>query len=262
LKEGRSLNISIPELNNILFEVVADIIKNERSLAVAFSGGVDSTLLAKICKDMGVHTVLLTIGFPGSHDIIFSRKIASKLELSHKTYELDENDFREQLKRVCKKIECKNISHIENCVAFFYIARFAQETGLESILTANGCDELFCGYDKYRTIYHLGKTNIELLVDEKISNEFMLMKEIETITEGFKVKIKQPFLSHKFITFSKDIPIEEKIKGCDDFVRKHILRRVALSLGVPEESAMKRKKALQYGSQIHKKFVRSLIPYY
>jgi asparagine synthase (glutamine-hydrolysing) len=35
-------------------------------------------------------------------------------------------------------------------------------------------------------------------------------------------------------------------------IRKHILREVALALGVPEESAMKPKKALQYGSSIHK----------
>jgi asparagine synthase (glutamine-hydrolysing) len=39
--------------------------------------------------------------------------------------------------------------------------------------------------------------------------------------------------------------------------RKHILRQVALSVGVPEESAMKPKKALQYGSLIHKYFKKT-----
>jgi asparagine synthase (glutamine-hydrolysing) len=37
-------------------------------------------------------------------------------------------------------------------------------------------------------------------------------------------------------------------------IRKHILRKTALALGVPEESAMKPKKALQYGSSIDKNF--------
>jgi asparagine synthase (glutamine-hydrolysing) len=37
-------------------------------------------------------------------------------------------------------------------------------------------------------------------------------------------------------------------------IRKHILRQSALELGVPEESAMKPKKALQYGSCIDKYF--------
>jgi asparagine synthase (glutamine-hydrolysing) len=40
-------------------------------------------------------------------------------------------------------------------------------------------------------------------------------------------------------------------------IRKHILRRTALALGVPEESAMKPKKALQYGSSIHKYFKKT-----
>jgi asparagine synthase (glutamine-hydrolysing) len=50
------------------------------------------------------------------------------------------------------------------------------------------------------------------------------------------------------------IPIENKIKSCNDLIRKHILRQVALSIGVPLEAAMKPKKALQYGSLIHKNF--------
>jgi hypothetical protein len=32
------------------------------------------------------------------------------------------------------------------------------------------------------------------------------------------------------------------------------LRETALSRGIPEESAMKPKKAIQYGTMIHKKF--------
>jgi asparagine synthase (glutamine-hydrolysing) len=37
-------------------------------------------------------------------------------------------------------------------------------------------------------------------------------------------------------------------------IRKHIMRRLALDIGVPQDSAMKPKKALQYGSLIHKYF--------
>jgi asparagine synthase (glutamine-hydrolysing) len=37
-------------------------------------------------------------------------------------------------------------------------------------------------------------------------------------------------------------------------MRKHVLRKAALSIGVPEESALKPKKALQYGSLIHKNY--------
>ena len=245
----------LDDLKNKMFEVVIDAINEETPFAVAFSGGIDSSLLAKICKDIErENIILLTVGFPYSKDIEFSKRISSKIGLPHKILEIEVEDFSVNLARVVQKIGCKNISHIENCVAYFYIAKLAKENDLQLILTANGCDELFCGYDQFRRIYDRGKTDIMKLMDEKIANELVLTKEIEMITQEFMVATRQPFLSQKFISFARDIPINQKIKGSDDLVRKHILREFALLIGVPKESAMKPKKALQYGSLIHKNF--------
>jgi asparagine synthase (glutamine-hydrolysing) len=245
----------LTDLKKALFEAVLDTInKNSSSLAVAFSGGIDSSLLAKICKDVGIKVTLLTVGFPLSQDIEFSKQIALKLNLSHKISVLMPEHFQKDLLYVQQRIACRNISHIENCIAYFYIARMANQNNFRLILTANGSDELFCGYDKFRLIYEKGEKRLIDFMDERIANEHLLIKEIDKITTEFGVITKQPFLSQKFINFAKGIPIEQKITGTDDFMRKHILRKLALSLGVPRESAMKPKKALQYGSLIHKNF--------
>jgi asparagine synthase (glutamine-hydrolysing) len=248
----------INDLKKALFEAVLDTInKNSSSLAVAFSGGIDSSLLAKICKDIGIKVTLLTIGFPLSQDIEFSKQIAVKLDLPHKISVLMPEQFQKDLLYVQQKIACRNISHIENCIAYFYIARMANQNNLQLILTANGCDELFCGYNKFRLIYDEGIKRIIDLIDERIANERLLLNEIDKITTEFGVLTKQPFFSQKFIDFAKDIPIEQKITGSNDFIRKHILRKLALSIGIPRESAMKPKKALQYGSLIHRNFKRT-----
>jgi asparagine synthase (glutamine-hydrolysing) len=233
---------------------VAESVDADLSVAVAFSGGLDSTLLAKICKDLGIKATLLTIGFSYSHDLEFSKIIASKIGLPHSTCILNEQEFYEVLSYVRHKIGCENVSHIENCIAYLYIANLARTCGLQQVLTANGCDELFCGYNEYRLVYDRGRTHIIELMDEKITNEMVLMKEIESITDEKGINLKKPFLTDKFISFAKSIAVDQKIKGSDDFVRKHILRMTALSIGVPEESAMKPKKAIQYGTMIHKKF--------
>lgn len=243
-------------LRKALFDAVEESISNEVSLAVAFSGGVDSALLAKICKDLGRKVMLLTIGFPESHDIEFSEMIASKMGLPHKIHKINEEQFCKDFNYVKTKINCKNVSHIENCLAFFYIASLAIRNGQGLILTGNGCDELFCGYDRYRLIYRQGKTSINELMDQRIANELVLMQEIQMITTEIGVNIKQPFLSQKFISYARDIPIDQKIRGSDDFIRKHILRESALLVGVPKDAAMKPKKAIQYGSLIHKKLNR------
>jgi asparagine synthase (glutamine-hydrolysing) len=247
----------LPDIQNALFAAVAESVNTTTtnpSVGVAFSGGLDSTLLAKICKDLGIKVTLLTIGFLHSHDLEFSKIIASKIGLPHTIYTLDEQEFYEVLSYVRQKIRCENVSHIENCIAYFYIASLASRCGLQQVLTANGCDELFCGYNEYRLVYDSGRTHITQLMDEKIVNEVTLMNEIETITGERGIKLKKPFLTDKFISFAKDIAIDQKIKGSNDLLRKHILRTVALSVGVPEESAMKAKKAIQYGTMIHKKF--------
>ena len=110
------------KLSQVLSDVVNPSMRDRGPIAVAFSGGIDSSLLATVCKKNGVPVTLLTIGFPQSHDVCFSQQIASKLNLDHRISMLEENDFYENLGKVIKKVDCENISHIENCIAFFYIA--------------------------------------------------------------------------------------------------------------------------------------------
>lgn len=248
---GMSLNLS-----QVLYDTVSEIVP-ETKAAVAFSGGIDSSLLTKICLDLGKKVTLLTVGFPGSHDIAFSKSIASKMGVQHKIATICKDDFQKDLPSIRQSIGCENISHIENCIAYFYIAKLANQNSIDLILSSNGCDELFCGYNGYRMVYNDDETAIMKFMDEKIANELTLIEEIAKVTNRFGVLVRQPFLSEKFVKFAKMIPIDQKIKGSDDMIRKHILRQAALSIGVPIESAMKAKKALQYGSLIHKYFKKS-----
>lgn len=244
----------LTDLKNELFHAVALSVNEDTQIAIAFSGGIDSTLLAQICKKIGIKVTLLTVGFHGSQDIEFSEVIAQKLALPHKIKELNKQDIQEKQKYIYNKVKCRNISHLENCIAFLYVGFLAKESNVVSVLTANGCDELFCGYDRFRSVYERGNAQIKHLIIEKITNEIHLMNEVQIATSELGIQIKQPFLSDKFVSFAMQIPIETKIKSCNDMIRKHILREVALSIGVPGDSAMKPKKALQYGSLIHKNF--------
>ena len=243
----------MPDLKKALYDAVSENVPESR-IAVAFSGGVDSSLLAKICRDIFKQIVLVTVGFPGSHDAGFAGSIASMMGMEHRLLEIDFEDFKKNLQQVRHAIKCENTSHVENCIAYFYICKLAKQNGLNIVLSANGCDELFCGYDAYRSVYNGGEAAIMKMMEEKIANEMTLISEIAIVAGQFAVAVRQPFLSRKFIEFAKSIPINQKIKGPNDMTRKHVLREAALSVGVPEESAMKPKKALQYGSLIHKYF--------
>ena len=64
------------ELCDVLYLTVRDSVKDEDKVVIAFSGGVDSTLLSKICIDLKKQICLVTIGFPFSHDLLFSKTIS------------------------------------------------------------------------------------------------------------------------------------------------------------------------------------------
>ena len=125
------------------------------------------------------------------------------------------------------------------------------------MVTANGIDELFCGYTGYRDAIKQGNDAVMELMATKLDNEVQMMRAINGICSEFRVKIVQPLLSEEFVKFAKTIPIDQKIIGENDLQRKHIIRKLALQVGVPELSANARKKALQYGSLIHKALLKS-----
>jgi len=243
-----------------LLEKFHDSIKrtvSQKKIGVAFSGGVDSTLVAKLCTDLDYDVTLLTIGFSESHDIAFAREVNELLKLPHEIFTIEPMFFSDIASQINQTIKTDNLSWNENCIAFYYVSKLAQSLRLDTVVTANGIDELFCGYNSYRDVIEEGEDKIIELMDLKIKNELNMMKAVNDIASEFNVVILQPLLSDSFIKFAKTIPISVKIKGKDDLIRKHIIRDLALQAGVPELSANKRKKALQYGSQIHKALLKS-----
>ena len=229
----------------------------DNKIGVAFSGGVDSTLIAKLLKDMGYEIHLLTVGFHDSHDINFALQVNEVLDYPHNILEIDLTSFNEITSKIHDIIRTDNLSWNENSIAFYYVSKLAQEYGLKTIVTANGIDELFCGYNSYREAISSGEDKVIEMMNTKLENEKQMMIAVNNVCSEFGIKVVQPLLSPTFIEFAKKIPISEKIHDSDDLMRKHIIRNLAIDCGVPEISAQKRKKAIQYGSQIHKALLKS-----
>ncbi len=221
---------------------------------VAFSGGVDSALLAKLCSE-ACDTVLITVGFAGSHDIEFAPKAAAQMNLACHTLEIGRESFDETAARVQNAVK-GGISWVENCIAFCYAAEAAKSLGVPRLATANGIDELFCGYDAYRRAFDGGAQEVARMMEDKIENELQMMDRIQSVVSEYGVRMAQPFLSAGFVEYAKNVPMQYKIKGSDDMMRKHVIRSLAREIGVPEISYAKRKKALQYGTKIHKALIK------
>ena len=248
--------MSLDELLGKIITAISQTVPEEK-IGVAFSGGVDSSMVAKICSDMKYYVTLLTIGFAESHDIAFSKQVNEFLKLPHKISEIDPNEFDDVATKIKSTIKTDNLSWNENRIAFYHVAKLAKRFGIDVVVTANGIDELFCGYNAYRDAIKEGESKVLELMESKLQNELDMMKAVNLVCSEFGVKIVQPLLSEDFINYAKSVPISDKITDENDLSRKHIIRKLALQIGVPDISANARKKALQYGSLIHKALIKS-----
>ena len=109
------------DLTGKIIESIKTCILTNENIGIAYSGGIDSLFLAKISSDIyKKKVILLSIGFPCSHDLEFSRRIARELNMKHITYEIRNEEFTKIVRKAIDNLECNNISHIENCIAFYF----------------------------------------------------------------------------------------------------------------------------------------------
>lgn len=249
-------------------------------VGVAFSGGVDSSVIAAVCSRLRLGPVLLTVGFAGSHDVRFAGAAARRAGLAHRSLLIGggpEGGARAgpahpPFARIAAEAVAAtgggDPSRTENCIAFYYIAWLARSLGLRTVLTGNGIDELFCGYDSYRRALaaagvrdgdaEAAQAVVGPMVGERVTRELSIMADAGRFAGRLGVRVAQPLLSSaRFAEHAAGLPVGSKITGPGDLLRKHAVRNLAASLGVPPQSALKRKKAIQYGSRIHAELLRS-----
>jgi len=244
----------VEDLKERLYEAVEGI--NQKNLGIAFSGGVDSSILAASCRDQGKKAVLITVGFLSSRDIEASREVAEVLGLRSICEVVSSlEEIEDCMGSILKIIKFDRLVLLENCLSFYYVFKTASEHGIRTVLSANGMDELFCGYDMYRK-YVSDKEKMLKIMNLLVETAERDKLEIDKIAALWNINYECPYLSEDFIKFAVKIPIEYKIKGEDDKLRKHILREAALEMGIPKSAAMRRKKAFQYSSGIHKALSR------
>ena len=99
-------------LDTLLEKIQIAISQNiqNKKIGIAFSGGVDSTLIAKLCHTMNYDVTLLTIGFANSHDIKFATQVNEFLKLHHHVLEINPAEFDSISKKIHTTIDTNNLS--------------------------------------------------------------------------------------------------------------------------------------------------------
>ncbi|OPY27137.1 MAG: asparagine synthetase B [Methanobacterium sp. PtaU1.Bin242] len=248
------------QLKDYLINSLKKRLRGLSKVGIMFSAGIDSTLLAYLCDDLGVETLLYTVGHKNSVDAEFAQKTAIDMGLPIKIYKVEVEDVKNYFHLVLNAIEEFNIMKLGVGMPAYMAAEMAHEDDIKVMLSGQGADELFAGYHRYLKLYQEQGEETQNHLKEDISNIYQVnLQRDDAVTMAHSVELRVPYLDLDVINMAMNIPIKYKINSENDPLRKCILREVAQELGVPKEIVKRPKKAAQYGSGIHKMLVRQVL---
>lgn len=209
---------------------------------VALSGGVDSTLIARLAQRECV-----AVGLKGSHDLRQAQHAADTLGLTLTAVTITPAGIEDALPAVIRAIPKKDPLNTGIALTQFFIARYAGEQGYRRIITGQGADELFGGYQRYLETATLGRD-----LERDIAGLDQQAARDQAVAALHGTYLSMPYLDCRVVRAARAIPPEEKVQGG---FRKIPLRKVA-ERHIPAEFAWYEKKAMQYGSGVWKEFQR------
>uniref|UniRef100_A0A7C2NH28 Asparagine synthetase B n=1 Tax=Archaeoglobus fulgidus TaxID=2234 RepID=A0A7C2NH28_ARCFL len=211
---------------------------------VAFSGGLDSSLLASL-YDLPLVSVTAS-----KTEEEWLREAARMLGREIEILRVGEDEVRNAVQAVIKAIETDDFLQLSIAVPVYLTMQFAKTLGFTEIVFGQGADELFGGYKRYE---NLDRYELEdaLIKDLKSIGESNLVRDNKLAYKS-EIKLVTPYLSWDVIDAALKIPPEYKVRRENGkIVRKYILRKMAEKF-LPEGIAWREKKAIQYSTGIAK----------
>jgi len=223
-------------------------VEGQERVAVAFSGGLDSSVIAK-CAANHTEVVACTAYARHSGDVIRAREAAKAMGLTQVTCELTRDDVEAALSDLDLPFPPSLMDRSLWCL-YMIVSRVAHGSGTGVMLLGQLADELFGGYAKYAEALKLrGEKAAESMMSNDLREYESRGRVRDVAACGGLVEPRFPYEARELGDFAKTLPIAFKIR---DGERKAVLRRAALVLGVPEKVAKAPKKAAQYSSGVQK----------
>ncbi len=240
-------------LQGLLEESIKRRTRGLEKVAIAFSGGVDSSIVAFLASKLGVKVTLFHVSLENQEETEEAVEAAEALDLPMEIDLFKDSDVENTLPRVVSLIEETDPVKASIGVPFYWTAEKAAEAKFKTVLAGQGADELFGGYQRYVNGYcqdGAEKTRENMYHDVVNIHQSNLERDLK-ITGSFDVELRLPFASYNIAEFALELPLECKIEQKPDTLRKLVLRKMAQNLGVPAVIADKPKKAVQYSTGIN-----------
>jgi asparagine synthase (glutamine-hydrolysing) len=204
-------------------------------VGVFLSGGLDSAIVAAIAAHHlsrhGEQLKTFAVGTRDSADLAAARVVARHLNTEHHERVYDSREAVAALPDVVRAIEHFDPSLVRSAVPNFLLAEMTSQH-VKVVLTGEGADELFAGYEYLR-----GFDSPEALEEELMRTVHGLhnlnLQRCDRVTMAHGLEARVPFLDRQVIAFAFGLPMAWKLSAPGE-LEKRLLRR-AFDGWLPQE---------------------------
>ncbi|GAB7010414.1 asparagine synthase C-terminal domain-containing protein [Halorubrum trueperi] len=230
-------------------------------LAIAFSGGVDSGVVAAAVPDAPTYVA----GFEGCHDVAAARDAAEAMgrfrasETNRtpdlRVVEITHDDLVRAVREVARATGRRNPMDVAIAVPLYLAAEAAAADGMERLAVGQGADELFGGYSKVVEPADDHRVDADTVRGARTETVRTLPDQLERDVLALRaagVEPVAPLLDDRVVAAALALPGGLLATGGE---RKVALRRAAAEY-VPDSVRTADKKAVQYGTYVSRELDR------
>ncbi|GIN73110.1 asparagine synthetase B [Bacillus sp. J14TS2] len=139
----------IQEIKDVLFDSVNVHMRSDVPVGSFLSGGIDSTFIVSIAKLYNPKIKTFSVGFErnGFSEIDVAKETADKLGVENISYVITPEEYMKELPKIMWYMDDPLADPA--CVPLYFVAREARKH-VTVVLSGEGSDELFGGYNIYR----------------------------------------------------------------------------------------------------------------
>lgn len=177
LSKSKSFTKPNPEdSKKLLDDTVKKNLITDTKIGTFLSGGVDSTTISLVAKKYNENIEAFTTCFLPKDkfkkfnvDFEFSNKVSKDYNFKlHVHYVNNDKDLLNDFIKVTNYLD-EPVSNL-NFLNTYWQTKLAKENNIKVVLTGDGADELFCGYERYKSAYLAKKLSFLSFFSKKIDN--------------------------------------------------------------------------------------------
>ena len=219
---------------------------DDDGLAVAFSGGVDSALVAS-----EVEAPLYVVGYGDCADVDAAVESAESMGRSDdlRVHDVSLEDIETAVPEAARAIGRTNAMDVQIALPLYLVAQRVAEDGFDRLALGQGADELFGGYAKVAKAPADPRTDANTVRRARREVLLGLPDQLERDLRAVRaagVEPVTPLLHGDVVAAALKLPAEWLVQG---ETRKRALREAARNR-LPAVVCEREKKAVQYGSLV------------